>query len=118
MKLEVVHKTRYGYAAPVRDSFNELRVRPQTNAQQECERFLLRVLPAVRLRHYLDLHSNHVNFFELAEPHQSLEIECRSLVHTTSPELPASPRSRSSAPPSARAWRIATSTCSRAATWT
>jgi transglutaminase-like putative cysteine protease len=91
VKLEVVHRTRYSYAAPVRDSFNELRVRPQTSAQQECERFLLRVLPAVRLRHYLDLHSNHVNFFELVEPHASLEIECRSLVRTTNPELPTGP---------------------------
>jgi transglutaminase-like putative cysteine protease len=91
VKLDVVHKTRYSYAAPVRDSFNELRVRPQTNAHQECERFLLRVLPAVRLRHYLDLHSNHVNFFELAEPHQSLEIECRSQVRTSALELPAGP---------------------------
>ena len=89
MRLEVVHRTRYRYAAPVRDSFNELRVRPVSNARQECESFLLRVLPPVRLRHYLDLHGNHVSFFDLVEPHQSLEIECRSRVRTSGAEPPA-----------------------------
>jgi transglutaminase-like putative cysteine protease len=89
VRLEVVHRTRYRYAAPVRDSFNELRVRPVSNARQECESSLLRVLPPVRLRHYLDLHGNHVSFFDLVEPHQSLEIECRSRVSTSASELPA-----------------------------
>jgi transglutaminase-like putative cysteine protease len=85
VKLDVLHRTRYRYAEPVRDSFNELRVRPVNAEHQDCERFLLRVLPPVRLRHYLDLHANHVNFFELHEPHTSLEIECRSRVTTRSP---------------------------------
>lgn len=85
MRLDVLHRTRYRYAEAVRDSFNELRVRPLNAEHQECERFLLRVLPPVRLRHYLDLHANHVNFFELHEAHTSLEIECRSRVVTRTP---------------------------------
>ena len=85
MRLDVLHRTRYRYAEPVRDSFNQLRVRPVDAPQQDCERFLLRVLPPVRLRHYLDLHANHVNFFELHEAHSSLEIECRSRVVTRTP---------------------------------
>jgi transglutaminase-like putative cysteine protease len=88
VKLEVVHRTRYRYADPVRDSFNELRVRPVDGAQQDCERFLLRVVPPVRLRHYVDLHGNHVSFFELHEPHTGLEIEARSRVTTRAAELP------------------------------
>ena len=88
MKLDVVHSTRYHYALPVKDSFNELRMHPVSNEHQECERFLLRVMPPVRLRHYLDLHSNHVSFFELHEPHTSLELECRSRVITRSVPLP------------------------------
>jgi transglutaminase-like putative cysteine protease len=86
VRLEVVHRTRYRYAEPVRDSFNELRVRPLTDAAQQCESSLVRVLPPVRLRHYQDLHGNHVSFFDLPEPHQSLEIESRSRVTTTAPE--------------------------------
>jgi transglutaminase-like putative cysteine protease len=85
VRLDLVHRTRYRYAEPVRDSFNELRVRPVDAEHQDCERFLLRVLPPVRLRHYLDLHANHVNFFELHEPHTGLEIECRSRVLTRAP---------------------------------
>ena len=84
VRLDVVHRTRYRYAEAVRDSFNELRVRPVDGEHQDCERFLLKVLPPVRLRHYLDLHANHVNFFELYEAHTSLEIECRSRVATRS----------------------------------
>jgi len=88
VRLEVVHRTRYRYASPARDSFNELRLRPRSGPSQELESFLLRVLPPVRLRHYLDLHGNHVSFFDLAEPHSSLEIECRSRVRTAAAAPP------------------------------
>jgi transglutaminase-like putative cysteine protease len=91
VKLEIVHRTRYRYATPVRDSFNELRLRPVSNGAQDCESFLLRVLPPVRLRHYQDLHGNHVSFFDLGEPHRSLEIEARSRVRTSSGERAAEP---------------------------
>jgi len=91
VRLEVVHRTLYSYASPVRDSFNELRVRPLTDDRQECESFLLRVFPPVRLRHYVDLHANHVAFFDLNEPHTRLEIECRSQVRTQAPEPVAGP---------------------------
>jgi transglutaminase-like putative cysteine protease len=91
VRLEVLHRTRYRYAEAVRDSFNELRVRPLDDAHQDCERFLLRVLPPVRLRHYRDLHGNHVNFFELHEAHAGLEIECRSRVLTRPPAPEAGP---------------------------
>jgi transglutaminase-like putative cysteine protease len=86
VRLEVVHRTRYRYAAPVRDSFNELRLRPMSGNAQDCESFLLRVVPPVRLRHYTDLHGNHVSFFDLIEPHRSLEIESRSRVRTACAE--------------------------------
>jgi transglutaminase-like putative cysteine protease len=88
VKLDLVHRTRYRYAEAVRDSFNELRVRPVQGEWQDCERFLLRILPPVRLRHYLDLHGNHVNFFELHEAHTKLEIEARCRVLTRTPPPP------------------------------
>jgi transglutaminase-like putative cysteine protease len=89
VRLEIAHRTRYRYAEPVRDSFNELRMRPVEGELQGCERFLLRVLPPVRLRHYQDLHGNHVAFFELHEPHGSLEIEACSRVVSRAPAPPA-----------------------------
>ena len=65
MKLQVTHRTRYTYASPVRDSFNEVRLRPLTNEHQTCDSFLLKVLPAARLSHYTDFHANIIHFFEL-----------------------------------------------------
>lgn len=82
MKLEVQHRTHYAYAAPVSESFNELRLRPVTNAHQTCDHFLVKVLPAARLRHFTDFYANTVHFFELPEPHGSLTIEASSRVVT------------------------------------
>jgi hypothetical protein len=31
MKWEIVHRTSYAYASPVRDSFNEVRLQPFSN---------------------------------------------------------------------------------------
>jgi len=82
MKLEVIHHTFYKYAAPVIESFNELRLHPFTSEQQTCLSHLVKVLPAVRLRHQLDFYTNFVHFFELPEPHDSLLIEAQSQVVT------------------------------------
>ncbi len=82
MKYEILHRTEYAYAAPVRESFNELRVQPLSNEHQTIQSFLLRILPATRLRHYHDFYSNCVHHFEIAEPHASLLIESRLEVAT------------------------------------
>ena len=52
MKLTVFHRTTYEYASPVKESFNEARLRPVTNQHQSCESFLLKILPATKLSHY------------------------------------------------------------------
>ena len=82
MNYEIVHRTEYAYAAPVRESFNELRLQPLSNEHQTIQSFLLKVLPATRLRHYHDFYSNCVHHFEIAEPHGSLLIESRLEVAT------------------------------------
>ena len=58
MRLQVTHRTRYEYASPVRESFNEVRLKPVTNEHQLCDSFLLKVLPPVRLAHYMDFRAN------------------------------------------------------------
>src|SRR5262245_60710082 len=75
MKWEVIHRTEYQYAAPVRDSFNEARLQPFSDEFQTVEHFLLKVLPAARLRHHRDFYSNIVHHFEIPEPHDSLLVE-------------------------------------------
>jgi len=75
MKWEIIHRTRYTYASPVRDSFNEAHLQPFSDEWQTVEHFLLKVLPAARLRHHRDFYSNVVHHFEITEPHSSLLVE-------------------------------------------
>ncbi len=85
MRLQVFHRTRYDYRLPVRDSYNELRLRPATQDKTRLEFFLLNVHPPVRLRHFRDSYLNYVHYFEVAEPHVELIIEAQSTINTTSP---------------------------------
>lgn len=83
MKLHVFHRTHYAYASPVADSFNEARLQPTSSDGQVCERFMLKVLPATRLTHYLDFQRNYVHLFDIGEPHRELSVEATSVVTTT-----------------------------------
>src|SRR5215831_1163754 len=93
MKFEILHRTHFAYASPVRESFNEVRLQPLSNAQQTVESFLLKVLPTARLRHYHDFYSNCVHHFEIPEPHSTLSIESRLEV-TTRPTGSLAPDAR------------------------
>ncbi|MBI3875237.1 MAG: transglutaminase family protein [Verrucomicrobia bacterium] len=85
MRYEIVHRTRYAYAAPVRESFNEVRLMPVSNEHQKLDSFLLKVFPPTRLRHYKDFYSNCVHHFELPEPHDTLLVESQLQVTTRPP---------------------------------
>lgn len=87
MKWDIIHRTEYHYAAPVRDSFNEARLQPFSDAGQTVEHFLLKVLPATRLRHHHDFYANTVHHFEILEPHSALLVESQLRV-TTQPRPP------------------------------
>ena len=82
MKWDILHRTRFNYASPVRDSFNEVRLQPAANELQSLDSFLLRVLPATRLRHYADFYHNTIHHFEIPEPHASLTVESQARVTT------------------------------------
>ncbi len=92
MKWEVLHRTRYNYATPVRDSFNDVRLQPMPIPEQTVESYLLKVIPAVRLTHSKDFYSNWIQHFEISEPHSHLLIEASSRVSTHWPApLPDAP---------------------------
>jgi len=88
MKFEIVHRTIYLYASPVRDSFNEARLQPFSNSLQTVDHFLLKVLPAARLRHHHDFYSNIIHHFEIVEPHVTLLIESHLRITTRPPAWP------------------------------
>jgi transglutaminase-like putative cysteine protease len=91
MDLQVVHRTRYRYSGRVTESFNETRLRPVSNEQQECLEFSLSVEPPAGISHYLDFYLNYVQFFEITTPHDELLVESRSRVRTSSAPAPAVP---------------------------
>ncbi|MDI1336152.1 MAG: transglutaminase family protein [Lacunisphaera sp.] len=82
MKLHVLHRTRFHYAATVRESFNEARLQPVTHGAQVCHNFILKILPTTRLSHYLDFYFNYVHLFDLTQPHTELVVEANSTVTT------------------------------------
>jgi transglutaminase-like putative cysteine protease len=88
MKLQVVHRTHYDYADAVAQNYNELRLQPISDSTQTCDSFILKILPATRLSHFLDFYLNYVHYFEIPEPHKALTIESVSRVNTSSASLP------------------------------
>jgi transglutaminase-like putative cysteine protease len=86
MKWEIVHRTQYTYASPVTESFNEVRLHPVTDEWQQVGDFLLKILPATRLRHHRDFYSNIVHHFDIPEPHSTLQVE--SFLHVVTRARP------------------------------
>ena len=83
MKLQVLHRTHFRYARPVRDSFNEARLLPINDPRQKRHRHTLKVQPSTRLSHYRDLYNNYVQMFDITRPHTELIITSTSVVTTT-----------------------------------
>ena len=80
--VSISHLTRYIYEGPVKDSFNEARLQPVTDALQECLEFHFRIDPESPVRDYPDFYANCVHYFDVPQPHETLEVEAISLVQT------------------------------------
>jgi transglutaminase-like putative cysteine protease len=87
MKWEILHRTQFTYASPVYESFNEVRLQPVSDESQQVNDFLLKVLPATRLRHHRDFYSNIVHHFDIPELHPMLVVE--SFLHVTTRPRPS-----------------------------
>lgn len=83
MRFSVQHRTAYTYTAPVRDSFNDVRLCPVSDEFQRCLFFELDITPPSNsVLRRLDFYTNQVHHFEVMEPHSSLEVVARSEVET------------------------------------
>lgn len=104
MKLRVNHRTTYTYAEPVSQSFNEVHLQPLSTDGQVCDSFLLKVIPATDLSHYLDFYFNCVHVFQIAGAHQQLSVESTAEITTSANLLPldAAPAPHSGLPECAR----------------
>lgn len=79
-RWRIQHRTSYFYASPVRDSFNDLRLRPPSNERQSVEFFELIIKPEVHAPQYRDFYGNWVHHFELTQQHSELSVESRTVV--------------------------------------
>jgi transglutaminase-like putative cysteine protease len=82
VRWQIQHATRYTYAAPVRDSFNEVRLMPFSNEHQTVEAFQISVTPSTKVSLYHDFYSNAVHHFEIAEPHGELAVQANMSIAT------------------------------------
>lgn len=82
MKFQILHVTRYQYAADIADSVNEIRLSPRTNSNQSCYQHMITLTPHAPLYAYEDYFGNLVHAFSVSEPHSVLEIQARSVVVT------------------------------------
>ena len=90
MRLQIFHRTRYEYEDYARESFNEARLCPVTDAAQTCIKHEIITFPKASVHEYLDLHYNLVQYFEIPEPHLELVVDSVSEVETHPPPPPAS----------------------------
>lgn len=82
MKFDILHRTNFQYASPVRDNFNEVRLEPPSIPEQTVESYVLNVEPVAKRRRYKDFYSNLVHHLEINPPHGTLSIESTVRVNT------------------------------------
>ncbi|HXB73257.1 MAG TPA: transglutaminase family protein [Candidatus Acidoferrales bacterium] len=81
MVLRATHTTTYLYSQPVSLCHTDLRLKPRGDGSQRVLEHELCILPAPEeTSEYRDYFGNHVTYFSLQEPHQTLTITAASLI--------------------------------------
>ena len=82
MKVWVTHLSRLEYDADVFESVMDVRLGPLDDADQQVERFQLRLEPGGHTRQYVDGFGNIAHLLTSTWPHRFLEVGVRSEVQT------------------------------------
>jgi transglutaminase-like putative cysteine protease len=82
MRYRITHRTAYAYADPAYESFNEVRLRPVSDASQVCLDFSLAIDPPAVVTAFRDYYGNAVHHFGVPYLHDHLTIEATSEVVT------------------------------------
>ncbi|MGY1709396.1 transglutaminase domain-containing protein [Geodermatophilus sp. SYSU D00758] len=83
-RLQVVHRTRFRYGGPVRSSYNEARLTPESSARQTTLRSRVEIEPAATAFAYRDYWGSTVTAFDLHTPHTELVVTGTSIVEAGS----------------------------------
>ena len=82
MKYRIVHKTEYFYGVTVSQCHNLAHLRPRNLPAQQCLGHRLQVDPLpMDFAEHEDFFGNHVSYFSIQQPHQSLTVTATSEVH-------------------------------------
>jgi transglutaminase-like putative cysteine protease len=84
-RIRIVHSTGYRYDAPVRESYNELRLTPRSDGRQNVIVNRIETTPSSRLYRYSDYWGTSVTAFDLHAPHRELAVVATSVVETSDP---------------------------------
>jgi transglutaminase-like putative cysteine protease len=88
--LEVVHETRYGYAAPVSQAQHLAYLQPLQDARQQLLQHELQIEPPpLSLQRDTDAYGNARMLFSLGTPHRALRVQARSTVALQASSLSA-----------------------------
>lgn len=87
-RVRVVHRTKYHYAKPVTQSYNEVRLTPRTDPRQNVVVDRVETTPFSRGYRYTDYWNTVVTAFDLHTPHTELEVVGASVVETAEPVTP------------------------------
>ena len=82
MLLSLSHKTTFVYKGEARDSVNDIRLCPMSDALQNCRSFKLTINPETSAFDYVDFNGNIVHSFNITEGHARLVIDAESEVET------------------------------------
>lgn len=81
-RIRVVHETGYSYAAPVHESYNEVRLTPRSDTRQNVIVSRVETAPSTRSFRYTDYWGTTVTAFDLHAPHTELAVTATSVVET------------------------------------
>lgn len=85
-RIRIVHSTGYRYDAPVRESYNELRLTPRSDGRQNVIVTRVETTPSSRPYRYGDYWGTSVIAFDLHAPHRELAVVATSVVETSDPQ--------------------------------
>jgi transglutaminase-like putative cysteine protease len=84
-RMQIRHRTGFGYAGPVASSYNEARMLPSTEPRQSVLHAAVAVTPFARTYQYQDYWGTTVTSFDLHTPHSAMEVLAESVVETSGP---------------------------------
>lgn len=84
-RMQIRHRTGFGYEGPVASSYNEARMLPSPEPRQSVLHAAVTVTPFARTYQYQDYWGTTVTSFDLHTPHASLEVLAESVVETSGP---------------------------------